>query len=151
MIAPLHGQAGVVGTLTVANRLGDVRTFTDADGRLFSTVVTQVSATLENGRLLDRLTHDSLHDALTGLANRTKFQQQSRELLATSFGAPVAVLLMDLDRFKEINDTLGHHVGDLLLQEMGRRLRGLLRGDAIVARLGGDEFAVLLPGGTAAV
>jgi diguanylate cyclase (GGDEF)-like protein len=89
----------------------------------------------------------ALADALTGLANRTAFQNLvHRALLAARRrDTLVAVMLMDLDRFKEVNDTLGHHNGDLLLQRIASRLEGVLREGETVARLGGDEFAILLP------
>ena len=89
----------------------------------------------------------ALHDSLTGLPNRSLFHERAGQALlnAKREGWSSAVMIMDLDRFKEINDTLGHHHGDLVLQEMGNRLRPLLRETDTVARLGGDEFAVLLP------
>ena len=91
--------------------------------------------------------YQSLHDALTGLPNRTMFQQRLRDAIeeAEAHGSRLAVMIMDLDHFKEINDTLGHHYGDLLLQEIGPRLSGVLRPDDLMARLGGDEFGVVLP------
>ena len=91
--------------------------------------------------------HQSLHDSLTGLPNRVLFARHLSEALESGLdsGLSAAVLLLDLDRFKEVNDTLGHHNGDLLLQQVGDRLRGTLRRGDVIARLGGDEFAVLLP------
>jgi diguanylate cyclase (GGDEF)-like protein len=83
-----------------------------------------------------------LHDALTGLPNRVLFARELEGALQT--GTAAAVLLLDLDRFKEVNDTLGHQNGDLLLQQVGARLRKTLRRSDVIARLGGDEFAVLL-------
>ncbi|MGZ4275530.1 MAG: putative bifunctional diguanylate cyclase/phosphodiesterase [Solirubrobacteraceae bacterium] len=87
------------------------------------------------------------HDALTGLPNRTLFHTRTELAVqaAARHGETVVVMLLDLDRFKEINDTLGHHYGDEVLRQVGMRLSGLVRGADIVARLGGDEFAVLLP------
>ncbi len=85
------------------------------------------------------------HDPLTGLPNRTLLLERLKHALATTVGTPVALLLVDLDRFKDVNDTLGHHAGDLLLQQVGGRLRAAVRGDDVVARLGGDEYALLLP------
>ena len=84
-------------------------------------------------------------DELTGLANRERFTAVLEERIASSsLGAgPFAVMLIDLDRFKEINDTLGHHYGDVLLRDLGPRLAGSVGPDGLVARLGGDEFAVL--------
>ncbi len=87
-------------------------------------------------------------DELTGLPNRRALLTALDETLER--GAPVALLLLDLDRFKEVNDTLGHHVGDDLLRLVGRRLLETVDGRGSVARLGGDEFAVLLPGAGAA-
>jgi diguanylate cyclase (GGDEF)-like protein len=91
--------------------------------------------------------HQALHDALTGLPNRMHFHQQLTEAIeaAEARNGRVAVMLMDLDRFKEINDTLGHHFGDQLLREIGPRLSTVLREQDLMARLGGDEFGVLLP------
>jgi diguanylate cyclase (GGDEF)-like protein len=91
--------------------------------------------------------HQALHDPLTGLANRVLFADRISQAIriAKRSGDEVAVFLMDLDRFKEVNDTLGHHSGDLLLQELAVRLQRALRTSDTVARLGGDEFGVLLP------
>ena len=89
----------------------------------------------------------SLHDRLTELPNRVLFHDRAQRSIAAArrSGRSVAVLIMDLDRFKEVNDTLGHHHGDLLLQEVGPRLGAVLRDADTVGRMGGDEFAVLLP------
>ena len=94
----------------------------------------------ENARL-------ALHDQLTALPNRMLFRDRVDHALRASrrTGDVVALLLMDLDRFKEVNDTLGHHCGDLMLKELAKRLSGLMRAGDTVARLGGDEFAVLVP------
>jgi diguanylate cyclase (GGDEF)-like protein len=92
--------------------------------------------------------HDALHDALTGLPNRTAFRVWGQERLdqAARVGGHGAMVLVDLNRFKEVNDTLGHHAGDELLREVSARFRAALGPDDILARLGGDEFALLLPG-----
>jgi diguanylate cyclase (GGDEF)-like protein len=90
--------------------------------------------------------HNALHDGLTGLANRTGFQAEVTATLDEPgrMRRPLAVLLVDLDRFKEINDTLGHHTGDVLLRQIGPRLATAGADITLVARMGGDEFAVLL-------
>jgi diguanylate cyclase (GGDEF)-like protein len=93
------------------------------------------------------LEHQTLHDALTGLPNRVLLQdrlQQAIQIMKRNHSS-MALLLLDLDRFKEINDALGHQAGDELLQQVGQRLEGLLRHSDTVARLGGDEFAIVAP------
>jgi diguanylate cyclase (GGDEF)-like protein len=98
-----------------------------------------------------QLAHQATHDGLTGLPNRSHLQSElDRHLHGRCAEDPLALLLIDLDRFKEINDTFGHHCGDLLLQALAPRLRDVVGGSGSAARLGGDEFGVLLPGADAA-
>ncbi|MCU1601008.1 MAG: putative Diguanylate cyclase/phosphodiesterase, partial [Frankiales bacterium] len=149
IVAPLRGETGVVGLVTVGDRMGSVRSFDTGDVQLLETVANHASVALEHGRLVDRLRHEALHDGLTGLPNRAALEAGTADALADlrSGASPgLALLLMDLDGFKEVNDTLGHLHGDLLLMEVGRRLGQTVPDAALVARLGGDEFAVLLPG-----
>jgi len=94
--------------------------------------------------------HKALHDSLTGLPNRKFLLRSVGEAVEQVDAPPFALALLDLDRFKEVNDTLGHHVGDQLLQLVAVRIRGVLRPEDLVARLGGDEFAVYLPDVTGA-
>jgi diguanylate cyclase (GGDEF)-like protein len=98
-------------------------------------------------RAEEALAQQALHDPLTGLPNRLLFQDRAQQALHAAHRdrTSCALLLLDLDRFKEVNDTLGHQVGDLVLQRVARRLQGLLRESDTLARLGGDEFVVLLP------
>ncbi|BEL08394.1 hypothetical protein Q0Z83_065850 [Actinoplanes sichuanensis] len=90
--------------------------------------------------------HQALHDSLTGLPNRALFQRDLQKALARD--GQSALMIIDLDGFKAVNDTIGHHAGDQVLIESGRRLAAHIQSPAVVARLGGDEFAVLLPGVT---
>ncbi len=96
------------------------------------------------------LEHQALHDALTDLPNRVLLHDRLQQAIraAQRDQTVVALLIMDLDRFKEVNDTFGHHTGDQLLEQLGERLGSVLRGSDTIARLGGDEFAVLLPTAT---
>ena len=106
--------------------------------------LTDISARAERLAELERL---ALHDALTGLPNRALFHDRVRQAIASAerHGESFTVMLLDLDRFKQVNDTLGHQIGDRLLQAVGPRLAAALRKSDTLARLGGDEFAVLLP------
>ena len=153
MIAPLRAGAEVAGALLVANRLGAVGAVGAQDLSLLRTLTGQAGVALARGQLLDDLQraaaereYQALHDPLTGLPNRTLFTDRVRQAVAAlGPDGRLAVLLIDLDRFKEINDTLGHASGDLVLREVGIRLRAGLPDSHLVARLGGDEFAVLVP------
>ena len=155
VVAPLLAEGRVVGAIMVGDRMGSVSSFDHEDLQLFATLANHASVAFENGRLVDQLRreaderrHEALHDSLTGLANRTLFLQRVGDLGAARDRGDqrlAAVMLMDLDRFKEVNDTLGHHNGDLLLREVANRIVATLRHEDTVARLGGDEFAILLP------
>jgi len=102
---------------------------------------------VEQARLYEEMQALAMTDALTGLPNRTLLHDRLRHALAAAQRerTPLALLLMDLDRFKEVNDTLGHHYGDILLRQVGDRVRTALRASDTIARLGGDEFAMILP------
>jgi diguanylate cyclase (GGDEF)-like protein len=149
LVVPLRGGSGAIGALVVADRLGDVRTFEPADLLLLETVANHAGVALQNGELVDKLRHEALHDALTGLPNRLHLQRRLTTALddvAAGRARGAAVMILDLDDFKEVNETLGHQQGDLLLSEVGTRLTDAVGPAGTVARLGGDEFAVLLPG-----
>ena len=114
-----------------------------------SGVVAQAATALQNGQLLDRVTHQALSDGLTGLANRELFGQRLHEAvtdLPRDDGSRVALFYVDLDRFKAVNDAYGHAAGDALLRLVAERLELTVRRGDTVARLGGDEFALLLRG-----
>jgi diguanylate cyclase (GGDEF)-like protein len=154
IVAPLRNDAGPIGIMLVANRLGDVTSFTEDDRRLFDTVANHAATALENGQLerslaqlssmKEELRFQAYHDPLTGLANRSLFiEQVERQLNDRPSDLPV-VLFIDVDDFKIVNDSFGHATGDALLMKIGERLRGCLRGDDVAARLGGDEFGILL-------
>ena len=142
--APLATESGSRGLIVVANRVDNVETFSGEDVQVLQALANHASVALANADLADRLRaqvtenqHQALHDSLTGLANRRLFVNNVE---AATGG--IAVVLLDLDRFKEINDTLGHATGDAVLQLVGQRLERSLPDSRCVARLGGDEFAI---------
>jgi diguanylate cyclase (GGDEF)-like protein len=156
VIAPLLGDDRVVGVMVVADRLGDVSTFGQEDIRLLETLAHHVGVALENGRLGDSLSqltrlkeelrHQAFHDQLTSLPNRTLFTERVAYALERQDRAKqsLAVLFLDLDDFKTINDSLGHPAGDQVLVTVAERIRRCIRPSDTVARLGGDEFGILL-------
>ncbi len=154
LIAPLQRDDPSAGYLLVADRAFKHEGFKRADLRFFEALAANAGVALRSSKLLEQLReeasvrqHQAQHDALTGLPNRALFAERLEKALD---GAPadsrVAVMLIDLDGFKEVNDTLGHHTGDAILREVALRLAPLDREGNLVARLGGDEFAVLLVG-----
>jgi diguanylate cyclase (GGDEF)-like protein len=145
-----------IGLLVAGNRSGS-EPINRHDARLFTAISRQANLALERGRLIDRLTtevgrreHEALHDDLTGLPNRIWFTDRLTEALDTDSTSAVAILFIDLDHFKEINDTLGHDHGDRILRQVSDRLVRAVRPDDFIARLGGDEFSVLLRVGSVA-
>jgi diguanylate cyclase (GGDEF)-like protein len=159
LLAATVGLIDGIGMFTADGTLG--AGFTIRTGVLLATVLitsylheesakteTELAERLGQSEALNRaLEHQALHDGLTDLPNRTLLHERLRQAIANrveSGGGSVALLVIDLDRFKEVNDTFGHQYGDLLLQQIGDRLREAIGPVGTIARLGGDEFAVLL-------
>lgn len=157
LIAPITEGGELLGFVVVANRLSDIYTFIPADARMFATLARHAGVALQNGRLIARLheqarqrEHEALHDALTGLPNRVLFAKQLEHRFARRAPSEeITIALMDLDGFKDVNDTLGHQSGDRVLVEIAARLRAAVDPTTLIVRLGGDEFALLAdPGAT---
>ena len=163
MIGSLHAESGAVGSVTVpivadgevVGRVVAVVTRDPQRLRRDTQVVTrlrgfaaQAASAVRNARLVDRIRHQALHDALTGLPNRALIHDRVEQMLARARRnrLPCAALFIDLDGFKDVNDSLGHEAGDLLLQSVAARLATVLRDSDTVGRLGGDEFIVLVEG-----
>ncbi len=146
IIVPLRSGGAVVGCLEVANRLGGLSAFGSEEVQLLETLAAHAAVAVENSRLVDRLSHDAYHDALTGLPNRRRLASSLEAAIAVppAPGEVVAVMQFDVDSLRDVNETLGHEAGDRLLIEVGRRLQNEAPDGALVARLGGDEFAILV-------
>jgi diguanylate cyclase (GGDEF)-like protein len=153
MAVPMLDRSELIGVLSVYAPPG--RSLSEYDLRAATVFAEHAAAAMSKADLLEaakrdaeRLEHASLHDGLTGLANRALLTSKIEAAAAeVREGAPgIAVLFCDLDGFKSVNDSLGHHAGDLLLTLFAERLTGCLRSDATAARIGGDEFAVLVEG-----
>lgn len=146
MLTSLWGDGALLGVLTVGNRLSDVATFSADDVALFETFGAQTSVAVQNMRLDNTLTYQAFHDPLTNLANRLLFTDRLEHALnrRDEKRGLIAVLFIDLDDFKMVNDTFGHAAGDDLLRSVAERLRSVVRVADTAARFGGDEFAILL-------
>ncbi len=149
IVAPLMNRHTAIGAIIAVDRDEELDSFDDDDLKLFETLVAHASASLERARLVEELryevdskSHQATHDMLTGLPNRMLFLTRAATALSESDG--VAIVLLDIDRFKDVNDTLGHAIGDRLLCEISERLLRAVSGRATVARLGGDEFALVI-------
>lgn len=144
---PLESAGQVLGALVVQSYTDDV-CFTEEDRELLQFIAAQLAAAIERKRLHSRLEHMAQHDQLTDLPNRTLFLDHLHKALprAQREQTRLAVLYLDLDHFKQVNDTHGHTAGDHLLQEVAHRLLRCVRKSDTVGRLGGDEFIILLDG-----
>jgi diguanylate cyclase (GGDEF)-like protein len=150
MVVQMRSEGRQVGSLAVADRLGDVTTFRDADLRRLQAFANHAAVAVDNAarahqliRQAEEREHAALHDDLTGLPHRRLLV---RRLGAALSAGGASVLLLGVDDFKNVNDTLGHEIGDRLLALVGQRLREAATPTSTVARLDGDEFCVLLPG-----
>lgn len=142
---PLKATSGVIGALALQSHSAALR-YTRKDVELLQFVSAQIATAIERKQIEIQLRHSARHDPLTGLPNRELFHDrlQTALSLAERNKTLLCLLYIDLDNFKQVNDTLGHPVGDLLLQEAARRLRQCVRKSDTVGRIGGDEFLVLL-------
>ncbi|HWH93130.1 MAG TPA: EAL domain-containing protein [Baekduia sp.] len=145
MAAPVHEDGRIIGCLLLSSfRRG--RVFSRAEQDMLSSFAENASLALTDARRVDTMLHQALHDTLTGLPNRALFTDRIQHALTQGRrrGTACGVIFLDLDRFKTVNDSLGHAAGDELLVAVARRIDASLRSADTAARLGGDEFAVLL-------
>ena len=149
VVSPLMSESAPIGAIVALDRDEEFDRFDGDDLRLFGTLTAHAGAALERARLIEELRHEvdskahqATHDMLTGLPNRTLFVTEAAAALHECTG--VAIALLDLDRFKDVNDTLGHTIGDRLLCDLSERLARAMTTRTTVARLGGDEFAIVV-------
>jgi diguanylate cyclase (GGDEF)-like protein len=143
---PLIARERLLGVLSLYRRGAD-RAFAADEVALLTDFAAVAALALDNARTRSELERLATTDDLTGLPNRRRFQTELEREIATAnrYGSPLSLLLLDLDNFKAINDTYGHHAGDNALRRVAAAIEAQLRTPDLVARLGGDEFAVLLP------
>jgi diguanylate cyclase (GGDEF)-like protein len=151
LLMSANGPVGMV----MCGDSGGTREWTARDRILAQQLAVEGALIMDSARMRQdaqkhvvELTHHAFHDSLTGLPNRKHLLDRAGEAVeqAAADGTRVALLLLDLNGFKQVNDTVGHHAGDVLLQLVGKRLQAAVRFPDMVARLGGDEFSVLLTG-----
>lgn len=145
LIIPMVYHERALGCINLA--YGEPRTFSEVELETLGAFCNTVALAIANSRLVVSLAFQARHDSLTSLPNRSVLHEEFDTRIQAIPGTTAALLLLDLDHFKEINDTLGHHVGDHLLIHIGPRLQEALSAQhALVCRLGGDEFAIFLTG-----
>ena len=144
---PLKSHKGTIGVLMVKSYPGGV-CYNERDQELLQFVSTQIATAIERQQMQARLQHMAQYDQLTDLPNRSLLHDRLKSALSTARGehGQLSLLYIDLDKFKQVNDTLGHGIGDLLLQEAALRLKSCVRESDTVARVGGDEFVILIQG-----
>lgn len=143
--APLVSESGVQGVITLS-KLGAGQ-FDENALRLLEIVAAQTALAVDRARLYAELRQEAITDELTGVYNRRYLQERFREEAARAQRnrTLLVALLLDIDKFKQINDTYGHDAGDIVLREVAAQIRGVVRTEDVVARYGGEEFCVLLP------
>ncbi len=143
---PLKSKNRVLGVIELVNSLDDTR-FSEADLKILSTIADYAAIAIENARYVEKVRELVVTDDLTGLYNaRYLLDVLDYEVdRARRYGYPVSLVFLDLDFFKDVNDTHGHLVGSRLLGEVGQILRGLIRKADVAVRYGGDEFVLVLP------
>jgi diguanylate cyclase (GGDEF)-like protein len=143
--APVNDEHGALGLLVMSGRQAGAGRFDDDDVARSATLVSHLATALRKTRLHSAMEHAATHDDLTGYLNRAAFDDTVDAELAAPYHLDCpAVLMLDLDNFKDINDTLGHHVGDEVLVRFAERVHAVLTDDDVFARFGGDEFAVFV-------
>ncbi|HGH3371449.1 TPA: diguanylate cyclase [Kluyvera cryocrescens] len=144
---PLKSHKGTFGVLMVKSYPGGV-CYNERDQELLQFVSTQIATVIERQQMQARLQHMAQYDQLTDLPNRSLLHDRLKSALSTARRehSQLSLLYIDLDKFKQVNDTLGHGIGDLLLQETALRLKSCVRESDTVARVGGDEFVILIQG-----
>ncbi|MGM0501394.1 MAG: sensor domain-containing diguanylate cyclase [Bacillota bacterium] len=146
MIIPLTIRGEVIGTVA-AGQVAFKRNFTEADKRFVTTLANQIAIAIENARMYNQMEELATKDGLTKLYNHSHFQEiLSKEIeKAKRYHRKLSLLMMDIDNFKDFNDTYGHQVGDEVLKNLASLLKEQMRKSDTVARYGGEEFAVILP------
>lgn len=149
MIAPLYVSSTTNGALVFISNESEF--FTEHLQHIFEIMANQIAVSLENARMVKELERLAITDSLTGLYNKRYFYERIAEIMsrAERYEQELAVMMIDLDRFKKINDTYGHPAGDFVLREVSRTLRESLRKIDLLARFGGEEFVVVLDGSDA--
>jgi len=143
IIIPLLYQGKKLGSINILYQNKHV--FSDSEKETLDVISNTVSQAIASARQINELEFMAHHDSLTGLSNRSLFHKTFEQKSTNPAYTSAALLLLDLDRFKEINDTLGHHIGDELLQKIGPRLKQVIgEQNILISRLGGDEFTILI-------
>ena len=142
MCVPLRARDGAIGVLTL-ERLGEGRVFSDDEFELVQLFAAQASIALQNAEVHLAVAQRAQTDVLTGLLNHGTFVQHMDALITAA--EPFSLVMLDLDHFKPVNDSMGHQAGDLLLKQVAQAIVAASRDSDRVFRYGGDEFAVLLP------
>lgn len=144
LVAPLRDDRGLLGVVMIADRGGALSTFSQDDVERVHAMLQQLAVAVRKAQFNAQIQYEATHDRLTGLANRAFFEAWLSEAIRD--GHTGAVVLLDLDRFKQVNDAFGHHAGDQLLEVVGERIRAACTDADLAARFGGDEYAVFLDG-----